>query len=344
MAAYRHRALTHHRAVRAHKRSRDLNALLFDAEQHGGSDPGFARLFDDPRDHVVAEDWLAELDAGPLRDLWRSVLVDGRTLKEAGDALGLTKPAVTKLTRDGRRLFERFAELSTRGVTCSYRASAVRAFADGTASDVEADRARAHLACCLPCALVHDPAASAISRGLFGALPLPVLLLRLRDVLAERAGGAVGTFGGAGGAKVAAGLAALTVAGATGLTEHHRDVTRARREPEVAPSVPAIAPARATPSPAVKPAGLARAAVPAATTAARISRVKAVKRHTTKRRPKPKPASQVAPPVRRAPTPAAPVAAPSAPAAHELSPEVRASAPAAPTSPAPSAAAEFGRP
>lgn len=267
IAAFRNVALTHHRAARAIKRTADREALPFVGELHGAVEPGLSRLFADPREHVVAEDWLVELQPGPLRDLWRDVLVHERSFKDAGEGLDLGKADVTRLVRDGRRQLARFAELHRRGLVCAYRRSSLEAVAASTASGDERERAAAHVAACLPCALVFEPGASATDRGLVSVFPL-AFVLRVRDFLVER-GAAVADVGvaKAGGAVLATAVAAGTATHAT-RRDHPPAATATRTTRTIAPATSAVAahaptqprtiPVTATPASAPAPAAVVR--------------------------------------------------------------------------------------
>jgi hypothetical protein len=202
IAAFRHQALHHWRSVNAAKRRGDRDAVEFDPERHARSEEVLASIFDaNPHEELVARDWLAQLD-GEVRQFWR-LLLDGVSFTDAGDRLGLSYAQSKVHHRAGLEQFARFRALQEAGKVCHLRAGAIAAYRSGTADAITAERAQAHLACCLACALVHDRQASAVTRGLFHVLPLPAVaraFARLRDVFADRAaeataGGATGVGG-----------------------------------------------------------------------------------------------------------------------------------------------------
>jgi hypothetical protein len=213
IAAFRHQALSHWKAVNAQMRRGDRDSTPFDPERHGAADDALARIFDDPRDELVARDWLAQL-RDQVRTFWEPVILEGKQLKESGDALGLTKAQRQALYRDGIEQLARFRALAAEGLTCQLRAPAITALRAGTAGPVDTERAQAHLACCLACALVHEPGASALTRGILHVLPWPALSrapLWLRGLGGSRA---AETAGGAGTLALGKTVAALVCAGA----------------------------------------------------------------------------------------------------------------------------------
>lgn len=212
IAAFRHQAQHHWRHFNAMKRRGDRDAVEFDADLHGATDEVLTRIFDvNPHDALVARDWLAQVD-GDVRDFWR-LLIDGASFRQAEEELGLTYAECKVHQRVGLEQFARFRTLQEEGKVCQLRASAIAAYLAGTADAPTAERAEAHLACCLACALVHDQKASAVSRGLFHLLPVPLLARtfgRLRDLVGDRAAEAT-----AGGASVGGGALLLGNGAAT---------------------------------------------------------------------------------------------------------------------------------
>lgn len=212
IAAFRHQAQHHWRHFNAMKRRGDRDAVEFDADLHGATDEVLTRIFDvNPHDALVARDWLAQVD-GDVRDFWR-LLIDGASFRHAGEELGLTYAECKVHQRVGLEQFARFRTLQEEGKVCQLRASAIAAYLAGTADAPTAERAEAHLACCLACALVHDQKASAVSRGLFHLLPVPLLARafgRLRDLVGDRAAEATAGGAGVGGGALLLGNGAAT--------------------------------------------------------------------------------------------------------------------------------------
>lgn len=216
VAAYRNQALEHWRRVNAHSRRGDRFAVLFDPERHSLNHSPIDALFEPPDLHAVESDLLAELVQTELRDFWTIVLREQVEFKVAGDRLGLTKAGVIASTRAGRTAFASYLERRATGELCAQRGADIEAHHRGAASSIQSLRARAHLESCYVCALAHEPRTNAFQRGILALSPLG-LVLRL-TVRASEAVSAPATRVADAGAvtrAVAAGVAALTVAGSS---------------------------------------------------------------------------------------------------------------------------------
>lgn len=244
IAAFRHQALDHWKRINAQSRQGDRLAVAFDPERHASPDTPMDRLFEQPDLHAIQRDLLAELAAPDLRAFWGVVLGEAGSFKTAGDRLGLTKSQVMARTRAGRSAFASYLDRRETGELCRERSGDIVALRAGTANDVRAERAEAHLESCYACSLVHEPHIGAFERGILGVAPIDVLLLRL----ATRAGEVASvpatrwTEAGAGARLVAAGIAALTVTGSgLGIEAALRDrpITRESR-PSVKGQAPAV--------------------------------------------------------------------------------------------------------
>jgi hypothetical protein len=200
IAAFRHEALSHWKIVNAQKRRGDRDAVAFDPERDGASRSELELILEsDPREELVARDWIVQLH-GQVRAFWEPVILDGVDYKQAGDRLGLSKAQRQAMYREGIEHLGRFRALVEEGRVCQLRAPAIAAYRDGTADPVVAERARAHLDCCLSCALTHEPRASALTRGLLGVLPWPAMtraIARLRDFADSHPSETTGGIGGA---------------------------------------------------------------------------------------------------------------------------------------------------
>jgi len=202
IAAFRFEAQHYWRNVKAEKRRGDRDAVPFDVDEHAEGEDLLARMFDaGPHEELVARDWLAQLQ-GEVRAFW-ALLLEGVSFTQASERLGLSYRECQVLYRAGLEQLGRFRTLQAGGMVCQLRAPAIAALRAGTADELTAERARAHLACCLPCALVHEKNASALKRGIFHVLPLPAVvraLGRVREIVGDRAveataGGATGVGG-----------------------------------------------------------------------------------------------------------------------------------------------------
>lgn len=214
IAAFRHEALAYWKAVNAQKRRGDREAAPFDPEHDAPTDDPLNRLYEsDPREELVARDWLAQL-RGEVREFWEPVVLEGVEYKEAGERLGVDKARRQALYRDGIEHLGRFRQLLEEGRVCQLRAPAIAAYRAGTADAVTAERARAHLACCLPCALVHEAGASALKRGILHALPVAAVGRAVAWVRELPLGRAAETAGAGGIALFGKSVAAVVCAGA----------------------------------------------------------------------------------------------------------------------------------
>ena len=276
IAAFRHEALAHWKTVNAQKRRGDREAAPFDPERDAPADDPLNRLFEpDPREELVARDWLAQL-RGEVREFWEPVVLDGIEYKEAGDRLGVDKARRQALYRDGIEHLTRFRRLLEEGRVCQLRAPAIAAYRAGTADPVTAERARAHLASCLPCALVHEAGASALERGILHALPVAAVGRAVAWVREIPLGRAAETAGAGGamlfGKGVAVVVCAGTVAAGVCATEfgvlpnpldrgapHHESRASSSREPRSTP----VADVAAVPSTTTQANDLAASAAPA---------------------------------------------------------------------------------
>ncbi len=223
IAAFRHEALGHWKSINAQKRRADRHAVSFDSERDGASHNPLERIFEsDPRDELVARDWLAQL-RGQVRDFWEPIILEGAQHKEAGDRLGVNKAQRQALYREGIEHLGRFRSLLEEGKVCQLRASAIVDLRAGTADAVTAERASAHLDCCLTCALQYDKQASALLRGILHLFPWPIIGRGVAWARELPVGRAAETAGGAGGVllfgKGAAALCAGAVAAGVCATE-----------------------------------------------------------------------------------------------------------------------------
>lgn len=214
ISAFRHEALAHWKTVNAQKRRGDRDAAPLDPERDGASDDPLNRIYEpDPREELVARDWLVQL-RGDVREFWKPVILEGVEYKEAGDRLGLNKAERQAMYRQGIEHLGRFRRLLEEGRVCQLRAPAIAAYRAGTADAVTSERARAHLACCLPCALVHDAGASALKRGILHALPVAAVGRAVAWVRELPLGRAAETAGAGGAILFGKSAAALVCAGA----------------------------------------------------------------------------------------------------------------------------------
>jgi DNA-directed RNA polymerase specialized sigma24 family protein len=127
IAAFRHEALAHWKAVNAQKRRSDRDAAPFDPERDGPTDDPLNRLYEpDPREELVARDWLVQL-RGDVREFWKPVILEGVEYKEAGDRLGLNQAERQAMYRQGIEHLGRFRRLLDEGRVCQLRAPAIAA-------------------------------------------------------------------------------------------------------------------------------------------------------------------------------------------------------------------------
>jgi DNA-directed RNA polymerase specialized sigma24 family protein len=223
IAAFRNEALAYWKTVNTKKRRGDRDAAPFDPDRDAPSEDPLNRLYEpDPREELVARDWLAQLH-GEVREFWEPVILEGIEYKEAGERLGVDKARRQALYRKGIEHLSRFRQLLEEGRVCELRAPAIRAYRAGAADPVTAERARAHLACCLPCALVHEAGASALKRGILHALPWAAVGRAVAWVREFPIGRATETVGAGGvvlfGKSVAAVMCAGTIAAGVCATE-----------------------------------------------------------------------------------------------------------------------------
>lgn len=215
IAAYRHQALDHWKRVNALSRQGDRSTVAFDPERHASCHDPMDRLFDQPDLRAIERDLLAELADDRLRSFWTIVLREGVPFKTAGDRLELSKAAVMACTRGGRAAFAGYLDRREDGDLCRDRSHDIAAKLAGTATRWRIERADAHLECCYACALIHEPSTSAMERGILGLGPAGLILrlvARASDAVSAPVVRVVESGGGS--RAVAAGLAALTVAGA----------------------------------------------------------------------------------------------------------------------------------
>lgn len=285
IAAYRHQAFDHWKRANAQSRQSDRYAIAFDPDRHASDHTPIDRLFDQPDLHTIERDLLAELADDRLRAFWTIVLREQAPFKTAGDRLGLSKPAVMACTRRGRAAFANYLDRRADGELCRDRSSDIAASLAGTAPPWRIERAEAHLESCYACALIHEPGTSAIERGILGIAPTGLILRLL-----SRAGDAASVpamriaESGSGTRAVAAGLAALSVAG-TGVAVQERaqqSQTTLEQGSSTAPTAPArrAAPLRRPAAPAAGTLGARRSAPPAVSA---TRRGQAARRITRKR-------------------------------------------------------------
>jgi RNA polymerase sigma factor (sigma-70 family) len=229
--------------IDAYRRSRRAEEVSYDADERlSPADAGKLVARDPTPDAMV--DVKQELDHlcgafGGLTDAHHQILVlrelEGRSYKDIGEAMGLSRPAVeSTLFRARKRLSEEYDDLAS-GARC-VRVQAIIAAAGGSDARLglrDQRRLARHISHCQPCRRmamragleVPQPASGRFARKLAGWLPLPGFL-RLRkgatnaDDHATAAGGwlshAPALADGLQGpwSKAIAGLAALAVAGA----------------------------------------------------------------------------------------------------------------------------------
>lgn len=243
IAAFRHQALDHWKRINAQSRQGDRTAVAFDPERHASQDAPMDRLFEQPDLHAIQRDLLAELADLQLRAFWGEVLRDAASFKAAGDQLGLTKAQVMARTRAGRSAFAAYLDRRETGELCRERCEDISALRAGTADDLCAERAEAHLECCYACSLIHRPHIGAFERGILGVAPIG-LLWRTGTRAGELASVPATRWTEAGaGARLAAGaVAALAVAGSgigVEVATNDRPITRGPR-PSGKRQVPAV--------------------------------------------------------------------------------------------------------
>jgi RNA polymerase sigma factor (sigma-70 family) len=199
------------------------------------------------QDRSIAAEFMAELD--PLEQLVFRRLVDGMRYRAIAAAEGIEPKLARNAAGSIERKRERFQILYDSGRLCGYRASTILALQRGEATSVElATRAFAHLESCPQCRALHRTNARLLrarfERQAAALLPLPVLAgrggwlsradMRLRTLghrllpewSALGGGGsvreqAVAIIAGGGVAtKLAAGVAAVTVATGSAIGAH----------------------------------------------------------------------------------------------------------------------------
>lgn len=263
IAAYRNQAFEHWRRVNTQSRRGDRFTVLFDPERHAGEHAPIDALFELPDLHAVEEDLLAELGSPELRRFWAIVLLERVSFKVAGDRLGLTRAAVTASTRAGRAQFEVYLERRASGELCADRAVAIEARRSGGATADQEEKARAHLAACYVCALVHEPRTSAFRRGILAVSPVGFILRWTgrgadgRHTLTTRLADASAAT-----RALTAGVAAVAVAGsglglkaATSDPASRRPTGGAPRAAVAQPTLERISSASAAPRGVVEPVG-----------------------------------------------------------------------------------------
>ncbi|MBA2348720.1 MAG: hypothetical protein H0V81_10545, partial [Solirubrobacterales bacterium] len=215
VSAFRHQALDHWKRLNAVSRRGDRLTVEFDPERHVAGHEPIDRLFEQPDVVTIERDLLAELTDPHLRAFWTVVIEGHVTFKEAGDRLGLSKAGVMAATRGGRSVFAGYLARRESGDLCRERGLDIVAERAGRASELQRERAAAHLEGCYACALVYEPKTSAFSRGILGLAPTG-LILRLVARVGEASSVPAIRFAesGSGSRAVAAGLAAVSVAGA----------------------------------------------------------------------------------------------------------------------------------
>lgn len=196
------------------------------------------------RDRVLrAADLISQLD--PLERQVLTIMGGyGVGVKRAAKALELPVKTVLAASRSANRKLDHVTAILAAGRMCEYRAGAVRALAEGTALEEEANVAKAHLDACSACRREHVLLAREMASAQYkqaasaALLPAPVALPhahgwleRLLSLMHFRMPGGGGgasaeraglMLGGGAGAKVAvaAGVGVLAVAGA-GVTAVH---------------------------------------------------------------------------------------------------------------------------
>ena len=227
--------------IDAYRRGRRAEEISYDADDRL-SPSDYGRLVATGPEPDAAVDAKQDIDHlcgafGGLSDSHHQILVmrelEGLSYKDIGERMGMSRPAVeSTLFRARKRLGEEYDELAS-GARC-LRIQAIIADSGASGLGIRAQRKLArHISHCQPCRRlavqagldVPVPARRRIAARIAGWLPLPAFL-RLR-----RGGGEEAALGGSGGgwmahaptiadatssgwSKLAAGLAALAVAGA----------------------------------------------------------------------------------------------------------------------------------
>ncbi len=211
VAAYRHQAQDHWRAVNAQSRHGERHTVRFDEELHQVGEAPLDRLFEQPDLLSIARDLVAEIAEEELRDFWIVVFTEGISFTQAGVRLEMKKSEVIAATRNGRAIFESYLERRASGELCVERFRDIEAKRAGVASAFRIERAEAHLESCYSCAIIYDPGASALGRGLLGVAPT-ALVMRFMT----RAGEAASTRLAESSAVSRAAAVAVTAAAAAG--------------------------------------------------------------------------------------------------------------------------------
>lgn len=259
----KHRALRLHRDERRHQQilARHTPGLRIIAEaKNRDMSPEQAALAD--ADRLIAAEFLTELTENE-RQIF-SWLVEGLQYRAVASLLGIPVNEARKAARACARKRERFQLLYDTGRLCGYRAQTIQALQHGqTPSQELAARAFAHLESCASCRLEHKTNATRLRQAFreqAAALLPPVVGGRLGWItrLGERArtllhrlgidtasigqGGlreravALAAGGGAS-AKLAVGVATLSVLAGGALSMHINGTPQAkRRQPTHSPS------------------------------------------------------------------------------------------------------------
>jgi hypothetical protein len=247
----KHRALRLHRDETLHSRINERHARESEIMSSSSEERSVEALILGREDRRIVAEFLAELDRDERFVFWlmaegmgyRAISIASRSRRPEGQqgARHLSFSEARKLVRSCQRKRELWQELYSTGRLCGYRAAAIRALINGTATSQElASRAVAHIDYCPHCRAEYGTSASNLRQTFkrqAAALIAPTFLSRagwltrlaLRGRLLHTGVGHLAELrerasvliaNGAGAGQLTRGLAAATVlaAGAIGAT------------------------------------------------------------------------------------------------------------------------------
>ncbi|TMK38561.1 MAG: sigma-70 family RNA polymerase sigma factor [Actinobacteria bacterium] len=132
----------------------------------------------------LAEDFLLELSELERR-VFRCMHGEGLSQRRAARHLGITRDEARRAERVARRQLDRSVVLYSRLRWCKHRRADLTAFAEGTATVEQVDKALAHLGHCRPCRAEHARRRQELARAVAALIPPIPLAAAAGSVVAK---------------------------------------------------------------------------------------------------------------------------------------------------------------